>query len=46
MCQHFGIIKKGEMVVCPMDSSGKFTDEVLDFKGEYVKVCTEHAQYY
>ena len=40
VCQHFGIIKKGETVVCPVDASGKFTEEVLDFKGEYVKVCT------
>ena len=45
VCQHCGIIKKGETVVCPVDASGKFTDKVLDFKGEYVKVCTEHAQY-
>ena len=35
---HYGILKKGETVVCPVDASGIFTDEVVDFKGQYVKV--------
>ena len=35
----YGILKKGETVVCPVDASGRFTDEVTDFKGKYVKVC-------
>ena len=34
----FGILKKGETVVCPVDSTGRFTAEVTDFKGQYVKV--------
>jgi isoleucyl-tRNA synthetase len=34
----YGILKKGETVVCPVDASGRFTDEVTDFKGKYVKV--------
>ena len=38
VCQHYGIIKKGEKVVCPVDPSGRFTEEVTDFKGQYVKV--------
>ena len=38
VCQHYGIIEKGQMVVCPVDSTGRFTEEVVDFKGEYVKV--------
>ena len=38
VCQHYGITKKGGLVVCPVDSSGKFTDEVVDFRGQYVKV--------
>ena len=25
-------------MVCPVDSSGRFTAEVKDFEGEYVKV--------
>ena len=29
---------QGEGVVCPVDPSGKFTDEVTDYKGQYVKV--------
>ena len=38
----YGIMKKGETVVCPVDASGRFTDEVTDFKGKYVKVhCME-----
>ena len=38
VCQHYGIIKKGQAVVCPVDASGNFTEEVVDYKGEYVKV--------
>ena len=38
VCLNFGIIRKGETVVCPVDASGKFTEEVSDFKGQYVKV--------
>jgi isoleucyl-tRNA synthetase len=36
-CIHFGVVAKGESVVCPVDYSGRFTDEVVDFKGQYVK---------
>ena len=35
----YGIMKKGETVVCPVDATGHFTDEVTDFKGKHVKVC-------
>jgi isoleucyl-tRNA synthetase len=34
----YGILRKGETVVCPVDASGRFTDEVTDFNGKYVKV--------
>lgn len=37
-CIHFGVVQKGETVVCPVDYSGRFTDDVTDFKGQYVKV--------
>ena len=37
-CIHYGVVAKGESVVCPVDYSGRFTDEVVDFKGQYVKV--------
>ena len=37
-CIHYGVVTKGESVVCPVDYSGRFTDEVVDFKGQYVKV--------
>ena len=41
VCQHYGIIKKGDSVVCPVDASGLFTEEVVDFKGQYVKVSSK-----
>ena len=40
VCTHYGVIKKGELVVCPVDETGCFTSEVTDFKGQYVKVKT------
>ncbi|XP_071961257.1 isoleucine--tRNA ligase, cytoplasmic-like [Antedon mediterranea] len=36
VCLEHGVITK-EMVVCPVDESGKFTKEVTDFAGQYVK---------
>ena len=33
-----GVIKKGEGLVCPIDDNGRFTAEVTDFAGQYVKV--------
>ena len=33
-----GIITKEMNVVCPVDASGCFTEEVADFKGMHVKV--------
>lgn len=33
-----GIIKKGGKLPCPVDANGKFTAEVTDFTGQYVKV--------
>ena len=38
VCTHYGIIKRDEKVVCPMDETGCFTSKVTDFKGKYVKV--------
>lgn len=37
VCTGYGIFKKGDNVVCPVDASGCFTPEVTDFKGQYVK---------
>ena len=37
-CIRYGVVLKGESVVCPVDYSGRFTDEVTDFSGQYVKV--------
>jgi isoleucyl-tRNA synthetase len=33
-----GILKDDELPPCPIDDGGKFTQEVPDFSGEYVKV--------
>lgn len=33
-----GVIRKDSESVCPVDASGKFTEEVTDFAGQYVKV--------
>ncbi|XP_072027331.1 isoleucine--tRNA ligase, cytoplasmic-like [Amphiura filiformis] len=45
VCLREGIITK-EMVICPVDSSGCFTDEVTDFKGQYVKEADKHITKY
>jgi isoleucyl-tRNA synthetase len=37
ICLQYGIFKKGQSVVCPVDASGKFTSEVTDYQGQYVK---------
>ena len=37
VCLASGIIKKGETIVCPVDDEGRFTAEVTDFAGRYVK---------
>ncbi|CAH8656524.1 unnamed protein product [Dicrocoelium dendriticum] len=37
VCTANGIIWKGAPIICPVDASGRFTDEVDDFKGIYVK---------
>lgn len=38
MCLREGVISRDMKAVCPVDDTGKFTDEVADFKGMYVKV--------
>ncbi|XP_014670049.1 PREDICTED: isoleucine--tRNA ligase, cytoplasmic-like [Priapulus caudatus] len=37
-----GIITKDMKLICPVDDSGNFTDEVTDFKGMYVKDADKH----
>lgn len=39
-----GIITKEMNVVCPVDASGCFTEEVPDFKGMHVKVSTDQTE--
>jgi len=34
----YEIITKDMVPMCPVDMSGRFTDPVSDFKGQYVKV--------
>ncbi|XP_071817894.1 isoleucine--tRNA ligase, cytoplasmic-like isoform X3 [Apostichopus japonicus] len=36
VCMENGIITKDD-VICPVDESGRFTEEVTDFAGQYVK---------
>ena len=44
VCLRYEVFKKGEAVVCPVDASGRFTPEVTDFSGQYVKVREEIYQ--
>ena len=37
----YGVFRKGDSVVCPVDSTGRFTKEVTDFAGQHVKVWWE-----
>ncbi|XP_065901087.1 isoleucine--tRNA ligase, cytoplasmic-like isoform X3 [Dysidea avara] len=37
VCTHYGVIRKDEQVVCPVDETGCFTSQVTDFMGQYVK---------
>lgn len=38
ICLENGVLRPDEMPPCPIDDSGRFTDEVPDFAGQYVKV--------
>lgn len=38
VCLKYGIISRDMKIICPVDASGKFTSDVTDFKGQYVKV--------
>uniref|UniRef100_A0A1I8P093 Isoleucine--tRNA ligase, cytoplasmic n=1 Tax=Stomoxys calcitrans TaxID=35570 RepID=A0A1I8P093_STOCA len=42
VCLLAGIITKSSPVICPLDDSGRFTEEVTDFKGMYVKDADKH----
>ena len=41
----YEIITKDMAPMCPVDMSGRFTDPVSDFKGQYVKVFTDCVGY-
>ena len=53
VCLANGVLKKGGDIPCPVDASGSFTEEVKDFKNQYVKVssqqnrgnCIENGQF-
>ena len=34
----YKIIQRDQVPICPVDASGCFTSEVVDFAGQYVKV--------
>merc|ERR1719228_2545084 len=43
VCLAAGVIKKGTAeVVCPLDATGRFTEKVTDFAGQYVKDADKH----
>uniref|UniRef100_H2Z861 Isoleucine--tRNA ligase, cytoplasmic n=1 Tax=Ciona savignyi TaxID=51511 RepID=H2Z861_CIOSA len=42
ICLANKVFKKDGLPICPVDSSGKFTDEVRDFAGMYVKDADKH----
>uniref|UniRef100_A0A1B0CA15 Isoleucine--tRNA ligase, cytoplasmic n=2 Tax=Lutzomyia longipalpis TaxID=7200 RepID=A0A1B0CA15_LUTLO len=37
VCLANGVITRDQEIICPVDASGRFTDEVKDFRGQYVK---------
>lgn len=37
VCAAAGIIQKGVPIACPVDANGRFTSEVPDFAGQYIK---------
>ncbi|CRL07911.1 CLUMA_CG020964, isoform A [Clunio marinus] len=37
VCLAHNVIKRDQEIVCPLDASGRFTNEVPDFQGQYVK---------
>jgi isoleucyl-tRNA synthetase len=37
VCTLSGVVAKGASVPCPVDSAGRFSAEVTDFAGQYVK---------
>lgn len=37
VCLAHNVIKRDQEIVCPLDASGRFTSEVSDFQGQYVK---------
>lgn len=38
ICIAHGVLEPDDMPPCPIDETGKFTDAVTDFAGQYVKV--------
>ncbi|XP_055922181.1 isoleucine--tRNA ligase, cytoplasmic [Eupeodes corollae] len=42
VCLIGGLITKTSPVICPVDDSGKFTEVVSDFVGQYVKDADKH----
>lgn len=44
IAKRYGIVPQDEIPPCPVDDSGRFTDEVTDFVGQHVKVSDQRAQ--
>ncbi|XP_070500777.1 isoleucine--tRNA ligase, cytoplasmic [Chironomus tepperi] len=37
VCLNHNVIKRDQEIICPLDANGRFTKEVPDFEGQYVK---------
>lgn len=46
VCLAAGVFEKDGAPICPVDASGKFTSEVTDFVGQYVKVVFLQLSFY
>lgn len=46
VCINSGIISKGGKLPCPVDASGRFTDDVTHFSGQHVKVSPNVLKQY
>jgi isoleucyl-tRNA synthetase len=46
ICIENGVFRQDEMPPCPIDDAGKFTSEVPDFAGQYVKVWNQQVAFF
>mmetsp|Transcript_4112 Transcript_4112/g.9856 ORF Transcript_4112/g.9856 Transcript_4112/m.9856 type:complete len:1132 (+) Transcript_4112:26-3421(+) len=44
VCLKAGVVRKGEQPACPIDANGRFTDQVGEFAGLYIKDADKKIQ--